>query len=138
LLWQVEICHFITKKYLKPKCGVLLKESHLVVSVCVMNWFKGHWLLSNALTKTITFTKDMEITLLQLFNGLEIFNLFEVENLLLHKNMWMEVIKINQTFFGVFEVFWCMTCLQHDGYHVGSPFQGFVHCENLVGHGNTT
>jgi hypothetical protein len=41
---------------------------------------------------------DMEVTLLQLFNGLEIFKLFEVEIFLLHKNMQMEVIKIVKPF----------------------------------------
>jgi hypothetical protein len=72
---------------------------NLVVSAYVMNQYKGHWLLSNALTKTITFTMDMEIALLQLFNGLEIFNLFKTEILLLHKNMLVEVIKIIKPFF---------------------------------------
>jgi hypothetical protein len=113
---------------------VITSILNLVVSAYVMNQSNGHWLLWNALTKTITFTMEMEIALLQLFNGLEIFNLLKTEILFLHKNMRVEVIKIIKIFFGVFEVFWCTTCLKHDGYHVGSTFQGFVHCENLVGH----
>jgi hypothetical protein len=60
---------------------------NLVVLPYVMNQSRGHWLLTNALTKTITSIMDMEIMLLQLFNGLEIFKLFEVEIILLHKNM---------------------------------------------------
>jgi hypothetical protein len=69
---------------------------NFVVLPYVMNQSKsrGHWLLSNALTKTITFTMDMEAALLQLLNGLEVFNLFEAKIFFLHKNMQMEVIKL--------------------------------------------
>ncbi len=41
---------------------------------------------------------DMEVVLLQLFNGLEVFNLFEAKIFFLHKNMWMEMIKIIKPF----------------------------------------
>jgi hypothetical protein len=60
-----------------------------VVSTCVMNQSRGHWLLSDALTLTITFTMEMEAQLLELSVGLEIFDLFEVEIHLLHKSMWL-------------------------------------------------
>jgi len=47
--------------------------------------------------------------------------------------MQLEVIKVIKPFFGIFEVFWCMTCSQHDGHHVGFTFQGFANCGKLGG-----
>jgi len=41
--------------------------------------------------------------------------------------------KGNQKKFGVFEVFYCRTNSQHDGYHVGSTLQGIVHCAEFGG-----
>ncbi len=41
--------------------------------------------------------------------------------------------KGNQTCFGVFKVFWCKASSQHDGYHVGSSFQGIAHSGKLGG-----
>jgi hypothetical protein len=49
-----------------------------------MNQSRGDWLLSNALTKTITLTMEMEVQLLKPFIGLEISDLFEAEICLLH------------------------------------------------------
>ncbi len=77
-----------------------------VVYACVMNQSRGHWLLSNALTISITIIMEMEAQLLELYIGLEISYLFETKIFLLHRNMRLEVInKGNQTFFGVYEVF---------------------------------
>jgi hypothetical protein len=39
---------------------------NLVVSTYVMNQSRGHWLLSNALTTSITRTVEMEVALLEL------------------------------------------------------------------------
>jgi len=50
-----------------------------------MNQSKGHWLLSDVLTIAITLTMELQIALLQLFNGPEMFDLFEVKILLRHK-----------------------------------------------------
>lgn len=59
----------------------------------------------NALTITIALTMDMEATLLPLFDGLEFFYSFESEILVLHRNMWLEVINVFKLFFVVFENF---------------------------------
>ncbi len=48
---------------------------------------------------------DMEATLLPLFDGLEFFYSFESEILVLHRNMWLEVINVFKLFFVVFENF---------------------------------
>jgi hypothetical protein len=56
---------------------------NLVVSTCVMNQNRGQWLLLDALTTTITFTMEMEATLLQLSSRPKMFNPFEAEILFL-------------------------------------------------------
>jgi hypothetical protein len=68
------------------------------VSTYVMNQSRGHWLLSNALKTTIAFTMSMEATLLPLSHGPEIFDSFENEIIVLHRNMWLEVIKVIKPF----------------------------------------
>ncbi len=64
----------------------------------MLNQFKGHWLLSDALTKMITLTLNMEIKLLQLFSPFNFFDLFEIMILLLHTNVWFEIIKAIKLF----------------------------------------
>jgi hypothetical protein len=54
-----------------------------IVSACVMNQSRSHWLLSNALTIIITFTINMESTLFLFSGGLENFDSFEIEILVL-------------------------------------------------------
>jgi hypothetical protein len=58
-----------------------------IVSTCVLNQSRGHWLLLDTLTITVTLIMNMEIKLLQLFSSTEIFDLFEVKILVLHRNM---------------------------------------------------
>ncbi len=58
-----------------------------VISTCVMNHIKGHWLLLDALTTAITFTMEMEAQLLELFARPEISCLFEAYIYFLYKNM---------------------------------------------------
>jgi hypothetical protein len=55
--------------------------SHLnfIVSTCVMNESKGHWVLLDALTTTIALIINMEATLLPLSSGLKISESFENE-----------------------------------------------------------
>jgi len=60
---------------------------NLVISNYVMNQSRGHWLLLNALTTSITLTMEMEVALLELSTWPKIFDPFEVEILLLHRNM---------------------------------------------------
>jgi hypothetical protein len=69
-----------------------------VVSACVMNQSRGHWLLSNASTISITIIMEMEAQLLELSIGLEISYLFETKIFLLHRNMRLEVIKVIKPF----------------------------------------
>jgi hypothetical protein len=78
---------------------------NLVVFVCAMNQSKGHWLLSNALTISITLTMEMEAQLLEISIGLEIFDLFETKICLLHKNMRLEVTKVIKPFWGFLRSF---------------------------------
>ncbi len=86
---------FIVLKQIISKAQVLAIAEAItsilnhVVFACVMNQSRGHWLLSDALTLTITFTMEMEAQLLELSVGLEIFDLFQVEIHLLHKSMWL-------------------------------------------------
>jgi hypothetical protein len=47
--------------------------------------------------------------------------------------MLLEVIKVINNKIGVFEVFCYGASSQHDGYHVGSTPQGFVHSGKLSG-----
>ncbi len=75
------------------------------VSTYVMKQSRGHWLLLNILIIAIALTMSMETTLMPLFGEPEIFDLFENEILVLHRNMWLEVIKVCQTFFVIFENF---------------------------------
>jgi hypothetical protein len=82
-------------KYWKPKWGAIPKTitftlNHVILAY-VMNQSRDHWFLSYVLT-TITFTMNMEVILLQLSIGHEILDLLEVKILLLHKNMWLEII----------------------------------------------
>jgi len=52
-----------------------------IVSTCVMNQSRGHWLLSNALTIVIALIVNMETTLLPLFGGPEILIHLKVKSL---------------------------------------------------------
>jgi hypothetical protein len=79
---------------------------NLIVFACVMNQSRGHWLLLDALTITITFTMEMEAQLLEFSIRPEIFDLFEVEICLLHKNMRLEVIKVIKHFLGESTLRW--------------------------------
>ncbi len=56
---------------------------NFVVSTCVMNESKGHWLLSDTLTTAIALIINMEAALLLLSGGLKIFESFESEILAL-------------------------------------------------------
>ncbi len=58
---------------------VITSYLNSIVSTCVMNQSRSHWLLSDTLTITIAFTINMEITLFPCFTGLEIFESFENE-----------------------------------------------------------
>ncbi len=71
---------------------------NFVVLTCVLNQSKGHWLSSNAWRITITWSMNMKVNLLQLFNSFKVFDPFEVEILLLHKNMRLEDIKVIKLF----------------------------------------
>jgi hypothetical protein len=77
---------------------VITSPLNHVVSTYVMNQSRGHWVLSNALIITITLTMEMEVALLKLSIKLEIFDLFETKIHFLHKNMWLEVIKVIKPF----------------------------------------
>jgi len=50
---------------------VITSTLNLVVFAYVMNQNRGHWLLLDALTKTITLTMELEIQLLELSVGLK-------------------------------------------------------------------
>jgi hypothetical protein len=63
-----------------------------------MNQNRGHWLLLNVLTTTITFIMEMEVALLQLFSGPKMFDPFEAKILFLQKSMQLEVIKVIKPF----------------------------------------
>jgi hypothetical protein len=69
-----------------------------IIFACVMNQIRGHWLLSDALTMAITSTMEMEAQLSELFVRPKISYFFEVEICLLHKNLWLEVIKVMKIF----------------------------------------
>jgi hypothetical protein len=77
---------------------------------------------------------ETKVALLELSIKLEIFHLFEANIRFLHKNMWLEVIKVIKPFF--LKVFWCEASSQHDGYHVGSILKALRIVENLDGHKN--
>jgi hypothetical protein len=86
LLWQIEICYFTTNNIQSPSMAiakVITSMLNLVVSACVMNQNRGHWLLLNVLITTITLTMQMEAKLLQLSNGPKMFGPFETEILFL-------------------------------------------------------
>ncbi len=48
-----------------------------IISTCVLNQSKGHWLLSNTLTIAITLTMNMEVELLEMASPFEFFDPFE-------------------------------------------------------------
>jgi len=48
-----------------------------IVSTCVLNQFRGSWLLSNTLTIIITLIMNMEVELLEMVSLLELFDPFE-------------------------------------------------------------
>ncbi len=91
---------------------------NLVLSTYVMNHSRGHWLLLDALTTTITLTMEMEAQLLKLFARLEISNLFEAKICLLHKIMQLEVIKVIKLFLEFLRSLDVRQFHKHDGYHV--------------------
>ncbi len=65
----------------------------------MLNQFRGHWLLSNALATIIILIMNMEVELLQLSNPSKVLDLLEAKILLLHRNMRLEVIKVIKPFF---------------------------------------
>jgi hypothetical protein len=73
------------RRFLKPQVWVVAEvvtfSFNPIVSTCVLNQSRGHWLLLD------TLTMNMETKLLQLFKSFEVSNPFEVEILLLHKHM---------------------------------------------------
>jgi hypothetical protein len=48
-----------------------------IISTCVLNQFRGNWLLSNTLTITITLIMNMEVELLEMASLFELFDPFE-------------------------------------------------------------
>jgi hypothetical protein len=121
---------FIVLKQIISKAQVLAIAEAItsilnhVVFACVMNQSRGHWLLLDALTLTITFIMEMEAQLLELSVEVEIY--FFAQEYVAIGN------KGNQTFFGVSKFFLCEASSQHDGFHVGSPFQGIA-CSGKLG-----
>jgi hypothetical protein len=63
-----------------------------VVTTCILNQSRGHWLLSNALAIVSNLIVVMEFETNPLVNGNETFDLFDVELHML--NMWQEVLKV--------------------------------------------
>jgi hypothetical protein len=58
-----------------------------IVSACVMNQSRRHWLLSNALTTTINISRNMEAEVMGLGDGFKILDEFDLELVTLQKNM---------------------------------------------------
>jgi hypothetical protein len=91
---------FVVLQQIVPKAQVwaiveaITSTLNLVVFACLMNQSRGHYLLSNALTTTITFTMEMEAQLLELSTRLEIFDFLFAHEYVARGN------KGNKTFFG--------------------------------------
>ncbi len=107
-----------------------------IVYASVMNQSKGHWLLSNALTISITLTMEMEAQLLELSIGLEIFYLFEAKIYLLHRNMRLEVIKGLEPFLEFLRSFDVMRPHNMMAIMLDPHFKALSIMANLVGRGN--
>ncbi len=70
---------------------VVIQGLNFMVTTCVMNYSKGHQLLSNALVSIINLIIDMKYKLNPFFDGNEFFYQFRVEFHLLNRNMQKEV-----------------------------------------------
>jgi hypothetical protein len=68
-----------------------------MMSACVMNQPKGHWLLSNALNINLSVTMAY-MSRIPLVDGGETFDQFDIDLHLLRKNMWQEVVKVIRPF----------------------------------------
>ncbi len=66
---------------------IITTRLNYVGNACMMNQFKNHWSLSNALSNIIDLTMALESKLNSLANGVETFDQFNVELHLLKKNM---------------------------------------------------
>jgi hypothetical protein len=95
-------------------------------------------LLSDALRITITLTMEMEITMLELSIKLKIFDLFEVDIHFLHKNMWLEVIKVIKLFleflksFDVKQVHNMIVIMLDPSFKALHIVENLVRCRNVI------
>ncbi len=103
-----------------------------VVSTCVMNQTKGHWLLLYVLTITSTLTMEMKVALLELSIKPKIFDLFESKIYYLHKNMQLEAIKVIEPFLEFLKSF----DVRQVHNMMDPSFKALCIVENLVGHRN--
>ncbi len=67
---------------------------NLVVSTCVLNQSKGHWLLFDALVTIINLILAMEFQPNPFVDGNETCDQFDVEFHILNKNIFQEVLKV--------------------------------------------
>jgi len=63
----------------------------------------------------------------------EVFEPFEVEILLLHNNMWLEVIRMIKPFLDFLKSFDALQNYNMMVHYVGPMFQGFAHCQKFSG-----
>ncbi len=76
--------------------AIIVCLNHMM-SACVMNQPKGHWLLSNALNINLSVTMAY-MSRIPLVDGGETFDQFDIDLHLLRKNMWQEVVKVIRPF----------------------------------------
>jgi hypothetical protein len=67
---------------------------NLMVTTCVLNQSKGHWLLFDVSMITINLIVAMEFQPNSLIDGSETCDQFDVELQMLNKNMQQEVVKV--------------------------------------------
>jgi hypothetical protein len=125
----------LQQMYFKPKCVLLLKRSHfpsiLIVLTCAMKSTKGPFIVVKCFDKTTILLMNMEVELLEFFSKTEISNPFEVDIFLLHRNMWLEVMKVIKPLWGFLRSFNEQLVHNMMTNHVGSMLQVFAHCEKL-------
>jgi hypothetical protein len=92
---------------------------------------KGPFIVVKCFDKTTILLMNMEVELLEFFSKTEISNPFEVDIFLLHRNMWLEVMKVIKPLWGFLRSFNEQLVHNMMTNHVGSMLQVFAHCEKL-------
>jgi len=97
MLWHIVNIEFVVASPESPSVGHCWNchcMLNLMVTTCVLNQSKGHWLLFDVSMITINLIVAMEFQPNSFIDGSETCDQFDVELQMLNKNMQQEVVKV--------------------------------------------